>query len=121
ADKRVWTLDGDKKVSFTGRLNLNNDGSASFTTKDGNFRRNGDQSTSRLTDKGEEQERKWDNGAYFKRNKDGSLAETRDADGNTKKFDYLTSPDGKPVLDAYGKPQIKEVTLTQPGKEPVVV
>lgn len=98
ANKRVWRLAGDDKVTFIGEHKLQPDGTVSFATKDGAFRRNTDASTSRMGDKGNELERNWDNGAFLKRNADGLPSQTRDAAGVTRDLSWTKDKDGKPTL-----------------------
>lgn len=110
ANKRVWKLAGDDKVSFTGERKLNPDGSVSFATAEGTFKRNADGSTSKF-EKNSEVERRFANGAYIKRDAETGLpSESKDADGNVRKFDWGKDKDGKPLL--------KEIKVTGPDGKP---
>ena len=87
--QRTWSLQGNDKVSFTGTMRTLPDGSIAFDTKDGIVRRNPDSSTSRVNEKGQESERRYDNGAFAKYDPQTGLPQQiKDAQGNVREFTY---------------------------------
>jgi YD repeat-containing protein len=82
-----FTLEGNQKVSYVGKFELMPDGSLIIRTKDSSgkeigVRRNKDDSTSVFDNNNVERERRFDNGAYVKRDEKGMPAEQRLPDGS---------------------------------------